>query len=160
MPGIPPKPRSSACCRRGYWNAIAFGAAALWASTVALNTLTLPLRFSDYESLARVWKIIDILEYPCSPVWLFEDTRGQLTRHFRQLAVDFKLSPLSTISLLYTIVFFFPYTLQWIVFLGVLRLYWWRRRAPVTGWSALAAVSVMAATILTCHILYHYGVRL
>jgi len=144
----PAKPSCCSRCRDGYWNAIAYGATAATAAFVAmafLSTITTQPSFriddiSDNVGEAMFWFLGNL--HSLSRVLLgFVDWFGvNLDLSGHRSGVQFLLIGLYI-------------SLQWIVFLAALRLYWWRRRAPVTGRSALTAIAVMAAVIVGSYLL-------
>jgi len=142
----------SSCCRRGYWNAIAYGAAVIWAFSVILYTLlvlhsfrAIPDQYLPYLTLPL--KIADTFKYAYFPLIGPHEIAGWwLFGYSERMGLFFPPGMHMSIHCAVMLISFAIFCgLHWVVFLGVLRAYWWRRRAPVTGWSALAAVFVMAA---------------
>jgi len=155
-----PKPRSSACCKRGYWNAIAFGAAVLWVIPVVLNFLrTVLFMYSETvpmesQGLDNIYFFTAFRIHSPAMFWV-----NPVVQWITTIALPL---PYNTAPLLSDVMFnvFFHaivYAPQWIVFLGVLRAYWWLRRAPVTGRSALEAIFVMVTIIVVSHLLISMG---
>jgi len=148
-----PKPTRSSCCKRGYWNAIAFGAAILWASYSALWGLydgsALGPRSADHPYQHMIWETVGIIGYAHAPAYLY-------VAPFYNWLLSLGLHPIAY-RLIYAANILELF--QWILFLGLLRLYWWTRGRPVTGWSAIIAILAMTAVIAMSHAMLHiqYG---
>jgi len=151
---VPSKPTSSSCCKRGYWNALAYGAVAIWIFSVGLYILFLQVSyFTPYQPyIGLLFKIEQFFRYAYLPIILNDEPMIWWVAHRTGL------TPASSMNA-YTVAAAISFAIlggwRWIVFLGVLRAYWGLRRAPVTGWSALAAVFVMSAFMTICWVFSH-----
>jgi len=141
------------CCRRGYWNAIAYGSAAIWVVYVVLAYLQMYF-YNPYDRYTD--PIFHFLFYHVH-LWYIHHLRWAIERWvWHQLPHPWMISLIRSQIPYEWIYFALAAAVQWIVFLGMLRLYWWTRRKPVTGWSALFAVLVMAAVVTLTNYLYHW----
>ena len=146
---------ASSCCKRGYWNAIAYGAAVLWASYVACWILY-TAKWGDDDAISTFWPIMRTLSYIHAPGQPVADAFSNWLTPLFLSSGTAALGGIRYVNISQIIFNVIPTGLQWIVFLGALRLYWWRHRAPVTGYSALFAVFVMAVVIGIFPYVYHY----
>jgi len=146
-------PARSFCCRRGYWNALAYGAAVYWALSVVCWSLFPLYRTGFIPSLPHLpWRVaLFNIQY----VYFFPSVNGLLFELGDPLhewlfsLFSGNMPPNVAVALVWIIPIAVYYGLQWIVFLGMLRLYWWSRRAPVTGRSARVAILVMVG-LMAC----------
>jgi len=142
------EPLRSSCCRRGYWSAIAYGAAVIWASYVVVVCFGNGTYYT-YEIDSFLGNRLHLCYSLRLYGWLYFHWLGpKIPFSWELWAMKF---PFDFFAMIF---FAIAHAVQWVVFLGMLRLYWWTRRAPVTGWSALAAVFFMAAVITLTNHLY------